>query len=91
MRRREFIAGLGGSAAAWPLATQAQQRATPVIGILHSRSPEGYAPTVTAFRQGLKDAGHIDRDNVPIEFGWAAGNYDQLSAMAADPFIGKWP
>jgi putative tryptophan/tyrosine transport system substrate-binding protein len=83
MRRREFIAGLG-SAAAWPVVVRAQQPTMPLIGFLHGASPEAYAHMVTAFSQGLKEAGYVDGHNVAIEFRWAEGHYDQVPAMAAD-------
>jgi putative ABC transport system substrate-binding protein len=82
--RREFVALLGGGVAAWPLATRGQQAAMPVIGFIHGASSEGYKPMVTAFRQGLKEAGYVDGQNVAIEFSWAEGQYDRLPAMAAD-------
>jgi putative tryptophan/tyrosine transport system substrate-binding protein len=81
MRRRDFIATLSG-AAAWPLTTRAQPM--PVIGFLNSASPDGYAPMLTAFRQGLKDTGFVEGQNVGIEFRWAEGQYDRLPAMVAD-------
>ena len=84
MRRREFITTIGGVSLAWPLAVRAQNPATPVIGFLHGGSAEAYAPIVVAIRQGLKEAGYVEGHNVVIEFRWAEGHYDQLSAMAAD-------
>jgi putative tryptophan/tyrosine transport system substrate-binding protein len=83
LRRREFITLLGG-AAAWPVAARAQQATMPVIGLLHSASPEAFAPFLAALREGLSEAGFIDGQNVRIDLRWAEGQYDRLPAMAKE-------
>jgi putative tryptophan/tyrosine transport system substrate-binding protein len=82
IKRREFITLLGG-AAAWPLAAGAQQPALPVIGLLATGSPEASADFLRAFREGLKQSGHVEGENVAIEYRWVE-QIERVPALAAD-------
>jgi putative ABC transport system substrate-binding protein len=83
MNRREFIATAAAATAVWPLHARAQA-ARPVVGFLNVASPEGYEHHVEAFRDGLRERGYIESQNLAIEFRWADGHYDRLASMAAD-------
>ena len=83
MRRREFIAGLGG-AAAWPVVVRAQLSALPVVGVVQLGSADASAGYVAAFRKGLGEVGYIEGPNVTVEYHWLENQYDRLPALMAD-------
>jgi putative ABC transport system substrate-binding protein len=84
VRRRAFITLVGGAAAAWPLSARAQQTSTPVVGFIHILSPENVPHFVPAFRQGLKEGGFVEGQNIAVEYRWAHGQYDRMAELAAD-------
>jgi putative tryptophan/tyrosine transport system substrate-binding protein len=83
MRRRDFITGVAGSTVAWPLAARAQQPAMPVIGFLRDSSSEASTAILSAFHQGVKEAGFVEGQNVAIEYRWSEGRYDHLPRTAS--------
>jgi len=84
LRRRDFITLLGGAAAAWPVATRAQQTTMPVIGFMSGRSLADAGYLAEAFRQGLRDTGYVEGESIGIEYRWANGDYDRLPGFASD-------
>ena len=88
MRRRNFIAGLASMTSAWPLAARAQQSSMPVIGYLGLGSAQSDALRVAGFRQGLKETGYVEGQNLTIEYRWAEDHNDRIPAMAA---AARWP
>jgi putative ABC transport system substrate-binding protein len=84
MRRREFVTLLGGTVASWPIAVRAQQPALPVVGFVHSGSPETHARRVAAFRKGLNETGYVEGQNVTVEYHWLEGQYNRLPSVMAD-------
>jgi putative ABC transport system substrate-binding protein len=89
MRRREFIAAVGGAAAAWPLSARAQQSAIPVIGLLETSSPEPTAHLLAAFHKGLSETGFVEGRNLKVEYRFAEGQLDRLPALAAELVRGQ--
>jgi putative ABC transport system substrate-binding protein len=84
MRRRALVVGIGAAALAWPLASTAQSQTVPVIGFLGAAASEGYTGFVNGLKQGLKETGFVDGENVSIVYLWAEGQYDRLPELAAD-------
>jgi putative tryptophan/tyrosine transport system substrate-binding protein len=84
LKRREFITLLGGAAAAWPIAARAQQPALPVVGLLDPRSSDATPDRMRGFRQGLRDIGFVEGENVAIDYRFAEGQFERLPELAAE-------
>ena len=84
MRRRDFIKGIAGSAVVWPLVARAQQPTVPVVGVLDPRLPRNVQDLLRVFRQGLKDTGYVEGENLALEYRWAENQMDRLPTLAAD-------
>ena len=84
MRRREFVSLFGGAAAVWPIAARAQQSVVPVVGLITGFSADAAARYVAAFRKGLNQTGHVEGQDVTVEYHWLEGHYDRLPALMAD-------
>jgi len=84
MKRRRFVVAIASTVALWPISVRGQQMPLPVIGFLGPGSPASDASRVEGFRQGLNDSGYVDGKNLTIDYRWAEGHYDRLSAMASD-------
>jgi putative ABC transport system substrate-binding protein len=88
MRRREFL-GVFGGATVWPLTVRAQQPAMPVIGFIHSASPEPFARMVAALQKGLNDSRYVEDHNISFEFRWARGQFDRLPVLAGASLLSR--
>src|SRR6185503_313244 len=84
MKRREFLGVVGGAAVTWPLTAHAEGTAMPVVGFVNSETPELFVDRLRGFRQGLKEAGYVESENVVIEYRWAESHADRLPALARD-------
>jgi hypothetical protein len=88
IRRREFITLLGGAAVTWPVAARAQQPTIPVVGYVHSDSPQTVASLLAAFREGLSETGYVEGQNVAIEYRWAQNDLSRIPGKLAPMVIG---